>query len=371
MKQFAGFLVLRFNTPRTPHSYYRQMRLVHEHCMADPATITESDYRDYILHVKTVKRWKPKTIRQAAAGAILFFMEMLGLGDWKVFSQSRAKDEKTLPAVLTRSEVIRLLKSIRLRRYRIPLKLIYCCGLRVSECLSLTIHDIDAKGGKLWLRNAKGNKDRMVPISKTMIEDLRRFLPGHLREHRHAMNKAQRRAVWAITHCRTAEMGGHLHACASCKKREFHFHSCNHRSCPQCGKNATAQWVERELGKRVGAPYFMVTFTLPEELRPLFFSPQAKEVYQLFFAAASSSLTDTLANPRWLGAATGGFTMVLHTWNQRLHFHPHIHSPGSTPPSGKRTGEWISNPSAAARTSSNIWVAMSAAPPSATHGFYP
>lgn len=97
------------------------------------------------------------------------------------------------------------------------------------------------------------------------------------------------------------------------------------RSCPQCGKSDTAEWVERQLGKRVGAPYFMVTFTLPEELRPLFFTPAAKEIYQLFFAAASSSLTDTLANPKWLGAESSGFTMVLHTWNQRLHFHPHIH----------------------------------------------
>jgi hypothetical protein len=158
-----------------------------------------------------------------------------------------------------------------------------------------------------------------------VIDALRRFLPAHVREHRHAMGEAQRRAVWAITHCRTAEMGGHLHACDSCATREFHFHSCNHRSCPQCGRDATAQWVERQLGKRVGAPYFMVTFTLPEELRPLFFTPQAKEIYQLFFAAAATALSDTLANPKWLGAKTSGFTMILHTWNQRLHFHPHLH----------------------------------------------
>ncbi len=161
-------------------------------------------------------------------------------------------------------------------------------------------------------------------MATTVIDVLRRFLPG-FRRGNPALTKAQRRAVWAITHCRTAEMGGHLHACDTCGTREFHFHSCNHRSCPQCGKDATAQWIERELGKRVGAPYFMVTFTLPEELRPLFFTPQAKDVYQLFFAAASSALTETLANPRWLGAATSGFTMILHTWNQRLHFHPHIH----------------------------------------------
>jgi len=179
MEQFAGFLILRFNTPRTRHSYYRQMRLVHEFCKADPATITEPQYRDYILHVKTVKHWKPKTIRQAAASAKLFFMEMLELQNWKIFSQIHAKDEETLPAVLTRAEVIRLLKHIRLRRYRIPIKLIYCCGLRVSECLALTIHDIDAAGGKLWLRNAKGNKDRMVPISATMVKDLRRYWKVH------------------------------------------------------------------------------------------------------------------------------------------------------------------------------------------------
>lgn len=162
-------------------------------------------------------------------------------------------------------------------------------------------------------------------MAAAVIDALRRFLPAHRCDHRHTMSAAQRRAVWAITHCRTAVMGGHLHACDSCTSREFHFHSCNHRSCPQCGKDATAQWIERELGKRVGAPYFMVTFTLPEELRPLFFTRSAKEVYQLFFAAASSALSDTLANPRWLGAATSGFTMILHTWNQRLHFHPHLH----------------------------------------------
>jgi hypothetical protein len=140
------------------------------------------------------------------------------------------------------------------------------------------------------------------------------------------MSEAQRRAAWAITHCRTAMMGGHVHGCSTCKTHAFHYHSCNHRSCPQCGKNATAAWVERELQKRVGAPYFMVTFTLPQELRALFFHPQAKEIYQLFFAAASRSLADLLANPRWLGAEASGFTMVLHTWNQRLQFHPHIHS---------------------------------------------
>lgn len=179
MRRFAELLALRHDNPRTRHSYYRQIRLVHEFCGIDPASITEDGLRDYILHVKTVKRWKPKTVRQAAAAAKLFFTELMEHDEWKIFSQIRAKDEESLPAVLTRTEVFDLLDHIRLRRYRIPLKLIYCCGLRVSECLSLTVHDIDGEGGKLWLRKAKGHKDRMVPLAPTMLEDLRRYWTVH------------------------------------------------------------------------------------------------------------------------------------------------------------------------------------------------
>jgi hypothetical protein len=158
----------------------------------------------------------------------------------------------------------------------------------------------------------------------SVIGVLRRFMPEFLRG-RPALNRAKRRAIWAITHCRTAVMGGHLDACEQGCTREFHFHSCNHRSCPQCGREQTAEWVQRELGKRVGAPYFMVTFTLPQELRALFFTSAAKEIYDVLFSAAGESLTRTLANPRWLGAVTSGHTAILHTWNQRQHFHPHLH----------------------------------------------
>lgn len=179
MLRFAKHLALHFDAPRTRHSYYRQIRLVHEFCEIDPASITEEMLRDYFLHVKTLKRWKSKTIRLAAAASKLFFVGMLEHEEWRIFSQIRTKDEDSLPAVLTREETIRLLRHIGLRRYRIPVKLIYCCGLRVSECLALTIHDIDAKNGKLWIRKSKGNKDRMVPISRTMVEDLRRYWAFH------------------------------------------------------------------------------------------------------------------------------------------------------------------------------------------------
>jgi integrase len=104
---------------------------------------------------------------------------MLEKTDWKIFSQIRTKDEDHLPAVLTRGEVIRLLRHIRLRRYRIPVKLIYCCGLRLSECLNLVVHDILGTEGKLVVRGGKGGKDRMVPLAPAMLEDLRRYWAFH------------------------------------------------------------------------------------------------------------------------------------------------------------------------------------------------
>jgi site-specific recombinase XerD len=179
MVEFAKLLNLRHDSNRTRHTYYRDMRLVHEHFGCDPSVITESQFRDYILHVKNVKRWKPKTIRQTAASAKIFFIEMLGHKKWKVFSQIKTKDHNELPAVLSCEEVRKLLVHIRLRRYRIPLKLIYCCGLRLSECLTLTIHDIQGDENKLWIRNSKNHQDRLVPISDAMVEDLRNYWRFH------------------------------------------------------------------------------------------------------------------------------------------------------------------------------------------------
>jgi site-specific recombinase XerD len=179
MRSFSELLALKYDMPRTRHAYYRALRLIHEHCQCDPALITEDQLRHYLLHVKVHRKWAPKTIRQSAASARLFFVEQMGYEDWKVFSQINAKDRDSLPAVLTRTQVIELLRSVRLRRYRIPLKLIYCAGLRLSECLNLTVSDISAEEGKLWVRKGKGGKDRMVPISRVMLEDLRRYWCVH------------------------------------------------------------------------------------------------------------------------------------------------------------------------------------------------
>ena len=96
-----------------------------------------------------------------------------------LFPQIRTRDHEELPAVLTREQVTLLLRSILLRRYRIPVKLIYCAGLRLSECLSLTVNDILGEERKLMVRDGKGKKDRMVPLAQEMLEDLRAYWKFH------------------------------------------------------------------------------------------------------------------------------------------------------------------------------------------------
>jgi hypothetical protein len=153
---------------------------------------------------------------------------------------------------------------------------------------------------------------------------LDRFLPRFLSD-KPSLNGDQWRAIRAIQVCRTPVLGAEGYTCRKCGRVHWACHSCNHKACPRCGRDATARWVKRELGKLLEAPYFMVTFTLPAQLRGLFHGPDAKQAYDLFFAASSKALSEKLADPQWLGAETNGFTGVLHTWNQKLLRHIHIH----------------------------------------------
>ena len=179
MSDFAKRLSLSYDSVRTCYSYYRQIRLLQEHYDTDPAKLTEAEVRDYFIYVKLDKEWKPKTIRQSAASLRLFYSTYPKCEKWKVFSQVKTKDHDELPAVLTRDQVKAVLQAVKMRRYLTPLKLIYCCGLRLSECLSLTIHDVHSKENKIWIRQSKNHQDRLVPISDDMIRDLKAYWKMH------------------------------------------------------------------------------------------------------------------------------------------------------------------------------------------------
>jgi hypothetical protein len=163
-----------------------------------------------------------------------------------------------------------------------------------------------------------------VDTPATVLGALRRFIPELLKTAP-VLSPQQSRAIWAITHCRTPALGGRAFICQPCAQVHFAYHSCNHKACPQCGALSAHRWVQRELRKLINAPYFLVTFTLPSQLRSCFLGPREKQAYELFFHAASGALSQKLAADKALRAPINGFVAVLHTWTQKLEFHPHIH----------------------------------------------
>lgn len=137
------------------------------------------------------------------------------------------------------------------------------------------------------------------------------------------LTPAQRRALLAITRCRTPALGGHVYRCADCTRTDFAYHSCNHRACPRCGGAATAAWTAKQTGRLLPVPYFLVTFTVPEELRCAF-KARPKLMHDLLFTRAARALQTIADDPRHLGAELG-MVGVLHTWGRQMQHHPHLH----------------------------------------------
>lgn len=141
--------------------------------------------------------------------------------------------------------------------------------------------------------------------------------------HDHALTPDQRKAMWAISHCRTAVLGGHVDACTDCGEERPSYNSCRNRHCPKCQAIAQAEWLEKQKARILETGYFHVVFTLPSELRLLGRScPTA--IYNLLFEAASDTLLTLGRDPKRMGGLLG-LTAVLHTWRRDLQFHPHLH----------------------------------------------
>lgn len=138
------------------------------------------------------------------------------------------------------------------------------------------------------------------------------------------MGLDERRALQSILTCRTEAMGGRRYRCDSCRDDHFAWHSCNHRLCPICGAGETAEWVASKLEARLPVPHYMVTFTLPGQLRVLCRGPTREGFLRLFFTGASQAIKDVLKQPRHLGGECGFFGL-MQTWTQELLLHPHIH----------------------------------------------
>jgi hypothetical protein len=129
------------------------------------------------------------------------------------------------------------------------------------------------------------------------------------------------RVLFAIEHCRTAALGGHLDRCRQCGHEAISFNSCRSRHCPKCQTNARNQWLADRDKELLPVSYVHVVFTLPHELAWLALQNK-KVIYDLLFRSSAATLLEIAADPRHLGAEIG-FLSVLHTWGQNLQQNPH------------------------------------------------
>ena len=132
------------------------------------------------------------------------------------------------------------------------------------------------------------------------------------------------KVLLAIVRCRTAALGGHIDACTRCGHRAaISYNSCRNRHCPKCQTGARERWIQARRRELLSTPYVHVVFTLPPQLASLAVQNK-KVIYALLLRASAETLLEVARNPRHLGAEIGFFS-VLHTWNQKLQLHPHVH----------------------------------------------
>ena len=156
-----------------------------------------------------------------------------------------------------------------------------------------------------------------------VADAFRRFASSYDEVHGAAMLPSHRRAITDIIACRTEALGGQQWCCNHCGALLHVFHSCRNRACPKCHAEQTRAWLEQRREEMLPVRYFHVTVTVPEELRTALRRHQVNG-YGALMKAAAAAIIDLGRDPRWIGG-TVGVLAVLHTWTQRLIFHPHVH----------------------------------------------
>ena len=141
--------------------------------------------------------------------------------------------------------------------------------------------------------------------------------------NRHWLRWAQLKVLLAIARCRTAALGGHIDECSRCGHRAISYNSCRNRHCPRCQTGARERWIAARRRELLPTPYVHVVFTLPAPLARLALQNK-KLIYGLLLRTSAATLLEVARDPRYLGAEIGFFS-VLHTWNQKLSVHPHVH----------------------------------------------
>jgi len=157
----------------------------------------------------------------------------------------------------------------------------------------------------------------------TLRDIFNAFAPEYL-EHYPTLPISHQKVISAIQQCRSGHYGHSLYQCQSCGEHHRGHHACGNRHCPQCQQHKTQQWLSHHREQQLPGPHFLLTFTVPETLRPFLRSHQ-RIGYQALFKASSEALKRLAKDERFIGTDLPGCTGVLHTWGRQLPYHPHIH----------------------------------------------
>ena len=148
--------------------------------------------------------------------------------------------------------------------------------------------------------------------------------PAYLHRYGERMPTNHRKVISAICNCGTGFFGTHTFACGGCGEIHRVGSSCGNRHCPVCQTGKSDDWLRKQLTKALPVNYFMITFTVPQELRRIIRSNQ-DVCYAALFKAASGAMKKLAKDKRFVGCDTAGFTGILHTWTRQLEYHPHVH----------------------------------------------
>lgn len=143
------------------------------------------------------------------------------------------------------------------------------------------------------------------------------------RQYHHLLRSEHHRALDQIVKCHTPEAGALLYHCDSCCSDFTLYPSCGHRHCPACQHKANGDWLQLQQQKLLPVDYYLVTFTLPYQLRNFVWHHQ-KWAYQALFDAATQTLKSFFKRDKQLGEYAG-LTAVLHTHARTRIYHPHVH----------------------------------------------
>ena len=181
ISEFQQLVELKDYRPATKKEYVRYVRKLAEHFQCDPASLSENQVREYFLFLRQHNRYKAAPMKAAKYSLMAFFLDSVKVQNWSVFREVRIAQPEVLPIVLARTEVQSLLHSITEPRFKTVLSLMYHCGLRVGEAVTIEVRDIHGRENppRLHIRNGKGGKDRFVPVAPAMVDELRRWWSTH------------------------------------------------------------------------------------------------------------------------------------------------------------------------------------------------